>query len=192
MPVESAWVIRRARLEIERLPTYGEILELETWCTGAAASIAGRATRITGTGGSSLRADAVWVHVDPELRRPARLPDEFHRIFDTATGKRPRTSLRHPAEPPAGAEAHRWEFARADIDLADHVNNAVYLRLLEQFLDISPLHPEPGEETAGALIEAEYRSGIGPGPAEVLTSGTMAWVRSPGAATAATLSISPL
>ena len=46
------------------------------------------------------------MHVDPETRRPPRLPPEFERIYGPSAGeRRPRSSLRHPSAPPDGRRA---------------------------------------------------------------------------------------
>jgi acyl-ACP thioesterase len=180
----SAWIIRRVTIEITRLPEFGEQVEISTWCSGMAKSIAERTTTIGGDGGASARAVAVWVHMDPETRRPQRLPEVFHAGYaESAGGVRPRSSLRHPAQAPDGADELRWRFGRADLDVAGHVNNTMYWRLAE---DLIP-HP-PG----GVLAEAEYRSGIGTGEAVVRRAGPMLWVEDAGGDTAATLMVGPL
>lgn len=179
---QSAWIIRRTTLRVERMPAFSEQLELETWCSGLTKSVAARSTAIRGDLGAAIEAEALWVHVDPQARRPARLPAAFHEIYaESAAGRRPRASLRHPPSPPAGAKELSWTFARADVDLAGHVNNAAYWRIAEEYFDLSRLGERP------ASLEAEYRSGIGPGPAHVHRSGEALWVGAADGAIAATL-----
>ncbi len=186
MAVDGAWIIRRATMTVDRLPRVTEELELVTWCSGVAKSVAERRTTIRAAEGSIAEAEAIWVHVDPDARRPARLPQRFHEVYgESAAGRRPRSSLRHPAEPPAGAERFEWFFAMADIDLAAHVNNTLYWRVAEEYLDLSVLDGGP------ALFEAEYRAGIGPGKAHVARAGTMLWISAPDGTVAATISIAP-
>jgi acyl-ACP thioesterase len=106
--------------------------------------------------------------MDPETRRPTRLPEAFHSGYaEAAAGNRPRSSLKHPAEPPAGAEELPWRFTAADIDIAGHVNNTMYWRLAEEVLP-----PPPGPFTA----EAEFRAGAGVGEATIHRAGEMLWV----------------
>lgn len=182
----SAWIIRRTSLRIVRLPRFGEDLTLRTWCGGLAASVAERRTSIEGDGGGAVEAEAIWVHIDPASRRPARFPPQFHALYsESAGGRRPRTKLRHPAAPPADAAGASWSFTAADVDLAGHVNNAVYWRVAEELL------PRAGKPENGTLLEIEYRSGIGPGPADVAIAddGLRAWVLTPDGAVAASLSV---
>lgn len=186
MAVDGAWIIRRATMTVERLPRVTEELELETWCSGVAKSVAERRTTIRAGGESIAEAEAIWVHVDPEARRPARLPARFHEVYGESAGnRRPRSSLRHPSTPPADAEQLEWFFSRADIDLAGHVNNTFYWRVAEEYLDLSVLARGP------ALFEAEYRAGIGPGSAAIARAGSMLWVSDLAGTLAATLSIEP-
>lgn len=186
MPADSAWIIRRATVRSERLPRFGEQLELRTWCSGVAKSVAERSTSVSGDQGAAVEVEAIWVYVDPELRRPTRLPQAFHDVYaESAAGKRPRISLRHAPEPPTGAEALDWYFALADVDLIGHVNNAMYWRVAEELLDLKPLAETP------ARLEAEYRGGIGPGPARIHRDGTTLWICDLKAVVAATISLEP-
>ncbi|MDQ3102399.1 MAG: thioesterase, partial [Actinomycetota bacterium] len=112
----GAWILRRTSLRIVRLPRFGEDLSLRTWCGGLAASVAERRTSIEGDGGSAIEAEAVWVHIDPASRRPARFPPQFLALYaESAGGRRPRTKLRHPAAPPADAAHASWSFTAADV-----------------------------------------------------------------------------
>jgi acyl-ACP thioesterase len=179
----GAWIIRRVTIEADALPRFGERLKLTTWCSGLAKSMAERTTEIEGDEGAHLTSVAIWVHMDPETRRPARLPEAFHPVYaESAAGARPRSSLRHPHDPPAGADELSWRFVAADLDIAGHVNNTMYWRLAE---DLLPLPDGP------FTTEAEYRAGADAGEARVLRSGGMLWVIGAGDAVAATLSVEP-
>jgi acyl-ACP thioesterase len=168
---ESFWVIRRLRLEIKRLPAFPEALELETWCSAKAKSLAERTTTISGDGGAELTATAIWVHVDPKTRLPARLPASFEATYGpSAGGRKARGGLRHPPEPPSGAERHEWWFGRSQIDFAGHVSNLWYWQVAEEHLEM------PTAGTGPVALEAEFRSGIGHGPAAVRRSGPMLWI----------------
>jgi acyl-ACP thioesterase len=168
---ESVWVIRRLRLEVDRLPTFPEELELETWCSAKAKSLAERTTTIRGEGGAELTATAIWVHVDPETRMPARLPAAFEATYGpSAAGRRARGGLRHPPAAPADAARFDWWFGRSLIDLADHVSNLWYWQVAEEFLEM------PRVDSSPVALEAEFRAGIGHGPAVVRRSDSMLWI----------------
>ena len=184
LPLDSAWVIRRATMTVERMPRVTEQLELATWCSGAAKSLAERRTTIRAGGEAIAEAEAIWVHVDPVARRPARLPARFLEVYgESAAGRRPRSSLRHPPAPPDDAKRLGWEFHRADIDLAGHVNNTLYWRIAEEYLEAA------SAPSAQTFFEAEFRAGIATGPAVVHRAGAMLWVSDPDGGLAATLTV---
>ena len=182
----GAWIVRRTSMRLGRLPRFAERLTLRTWCGGLAASVAERRTTIEGDCGGLLEVESIWVHIDPANRRPARFGPEFLAAYAESAGPgRPRTKLRHPP-PPTDAERRDWRFTAADVDLAGHVNNAAYWRLAEEYL------LGEGGPADGTLLEAEYRTGVGPGPAEVALAAdhSLAWVLGAGAGVAASLLIS--
>src|SRR5438270_3406685 len=49
----AVWVVRRARIRVQRFPQFGERVELATFCSGIGRAWAERRTSITGTGQSS-------------------------------------------------------------------------------------------------------------------------------------------
>jgi acyl-ACP thioesterase len=186
---EAFWIIRRLRLEIARLPVFPEALEVTTWCSGKAKSVAERTTRIAGDAGAAVSAEAIWVHVDPDTRLPARLPEEFESIYGpSAAGRKARAALRHPPEPPAEAERLEWWFGNSSIDLAGHVSNLWYWQPAEEFLDL-PNAPAPDEAPAPVVLEAEFRSGIGHGLAAVHRAGRILWISDAAGTVAGTVAV---
>ncbi|MCB0875907.1 MAG: hypothetical protein KDB46_06900 [Solirubrobacterales bacterium] len=185
---EAFWIIRRLRLEIMRLPSFPEELEVTTWCSGKAKAVAERTTAITGDLGADVRAEAIWVHVDPESRLPVRLPAKFEEIYGpSAAGRRARTSLRHPPEPPADAERLEWWCGRWTIDLAGHVSNLWYWLPAEEYLD---LPSAPAEGSADRIVlEAEFRTGVGHGLATIRRADGMLWVCGPDGAVGGTVGV---
>lgn len=170
---------------IERLPRFAEQLELRTWAGGIAASTAERLTRIEGDRSGLIEASAIWVHIDPETRRPARFTPEFLAAYAESAGDaRPRTKLTHPSEPAPDSVRSTWRFSRSDLDLAGHVNNAVYWRILEDAFEDAHV-PENG-----AVLEAEYRGGIEAGEAVVARAGSLIWIVDRDGRVAASLSSS--
>jgi acyl-ACP thioesterase len=165
---DGVWVVRRARLEFTRLPVLGERVELCTWCSGIGQRTAERRTTVRGDRGGAVDAVAVWAHLDPATGAPGRLGARFREVYGPSAGPdRPDHRLRHPA-PPDGAERVPWTFRAADVDVAGHVNNAVYWEALED----GPPVPD------GAVVEAEHRAPAVAGPAYVIRDGARTWVTS--------------
>jgi acyl-ACP thioesterase len=126
---------------------------------------------------------AAWVHVDPAGGRPLALPDGFEAVYGaSADGRRVRARLRHPATPPPGADARPWRFRAADLDLAGHVNNAVYWQVLEEEL-------AGGEPAEPLHAEVEHRAAAVAGDTGVHVSGGMRWIVDPAGQVLATVTL---
>jgi acyl-ACP thioesterase len=166
----AAWVVRRARLSVRRFPRFGEPSTVRTWCSGLGRLWAERRTTVTTPGGGDVEAVATWVHLDPRQGRPVPLSGPELEVYaSSAGGREVRARLRHPAPPPEAARA-TWRFQATDLDLADHVNNAVAWRPLEEQLlaDVA----EPAEVDA----EIEHRAPIQPGELHVLREPGALWL----------------
>jgi acyl-ACP thioesterase len=172
----GVWVLRRLRLCVSRFPRFGEALEVRTFCSGTGALVAERRSTVAGDGGEpAVEALALWVHLDPDGARPRPLPEGFEAVYGaTAAGRRVRAKLRHPGEPPAGASARPWRFRAADLDLAGHVNNAVYWQVVEEELVAA-------EPTRGLDVEIEHRAAADVGDALVLAGDGWRWISAAGA-----------
>jgi acyl-ACP thioesterase len=166
----GVWIVRRTDLRVERAPRFGEALAVATFCSGVGSLWAERRSTVRGADGAHVEAAALWVHLSQDGARPRPLPPSFHSIYaPSAGGRRVKARLHHPAEPPSGAAEHPWRFRAADLDMAAHVNNAVYWAVLE-------------EELAGAELpdgwraEIEHRAPADAGPATIVADGAMRWI----------------
>jgi acyl-ACP thioesterase len=175
----GAWVLRRLRLCVERFPRFGDRLTVETFCSGTGALVAERRSTLRDGSGAAVDAVALWVHLDPGGLHPRPLPEGFETVYGTAAaGRRVRARLRHAAAPPPGAPVRPWRFRAADLDLAGHVNNAVYWQVLEEEL------AGPAEPPGGLDAEIEHRAAADAGDATVAAEDGMRWVSAAGAVVA--------
>jgi acyl-ACP thioesterase len=166
LPDDGVWVVRRLRLRVERFPRFREAVAVETWCSGAGSLVAERRSTVRGDDGGLVEAVALWVHLDPASGRPRRMPPGFDEVYGpSADGRRVRARLRHRA-PPDGVARAPWRFRAADLDLADHVNNAVYWEALEEDLAL----PEPFDG------EIEHRAPADAGDAWLVRAPGMLWI----------------
>jgi acyl-ACP thioesterase len=152
------WVVRRTVIEVAAPPVFQEDLRLTTWCSGIGHRWAERRTSITGAAGGSVEAATLWVHVDLESGRPARLVPGFVPVYGPSAGGRgadPR--LGHAPEPPSGVPAQRWALRAADFDVIGHVNNAAYAATVEDAIAERP------DLWTGVRVELEYRDPAQPG-----------------------------
>jgi acyl-ACP thioesterase len=153
---DLAWVVRRSGLRVYRRPRHGQGLDLVTWASGTGSRWAERRTTISVAGQVAVEAAAIWVCVDIATLRPARLSPRFWEMYGTAAGPRLVSSrLLHPEPTPEVAAAGRpWPLRLADLDLFDHVNNAVTWAALED--EVARVAPTARIRWA----EVEYRRAI--------------------------------
>jgi acyl-ACP thioesterase len=171
LPNPMGWVVRRTVIEVRQAPVFQERVELATWCSGVGARWAERRTTVAGEQGGLVETATIWVHVDPERGRPARLGPEFAALYgDTAAGRKVDARLAHPTEPPPGAIVRPWPWRATDFDVLAHVNNAAYAETVEEALAAEAAGPPTID---GCRIELEYRD-----PALVGSVATWALARS--------------
>jgi acyl-ACP thioesterase len=169
----GVWVLRRLRLRVARFPRFGDALDVATFCSGTGALVAERRSTVHAGGEPVVEAVALWVHLDPDGLHPRPLPEGFEAVYGTAAAdRRVRARLRHPAAPPEDAPGRPWRFRAADLDLAGHVNNAVYWQVLEE--ELVPAEP------AGVDAEIEHRAAGGAGEAVIAVDDVMRWVMAAG------------
>jgi len=169
----GVWVVRRMRLVVARFPRFDERVTLRTFCSGVGPRWAQRRTSLEGAGGARAEADALWIFLDPVTQQPARLDERFDAVYgEAAAGRRAdRARLRH-GSPHADLPRFDWRFRAADVDLADHVNNAAYWTVLEERLAAVGAEPEALD------AEIEYRDAAQPGPARVAHTDDTLWITS--------------
>jgi acyl-ACP thioesterase len=179
----GVWVLRRLRLAVARFPRLGEAVEVATFCSGTGALVAERRSTVLLAAAPVVEAVALWVHLDPDGAHPRPLPEGFESVYGrAAAGRRVRARLRHPAAPPAGAPSSPWRFRAADLDVAGHVNNAVYWQVVEEELVAA-------EPDGGCDVEIEYRAPGDVGDAAVLSDDGMRWIAAGGGDVLATVLI---
>jgi acyl-ACP thioesterase len=164
----AVWVVRRLRLVVGGFPRFGETVSMSTFCSGLGRMWAERRTSLASASGQ-VEAVAIWIHLDPESRRPIPFSDaEFATYAESAGGRVVKARLRHPAPGPDAIRSP-WVFRAAETDLAGHVNNAAYWQPLEERL-------LAGAEPAGIDAEIEFRAPAQPGAVQVLADGNRMWI----------------
>jgi len=144
-----AWVARRAAIEVHQPATTREALTMTTWCSGTGSRWAERRTSLTGDRGAHIEASAIWVHFDATSGRPVQWGDEFATAYlEAAAGREVTAKLRHPKSYPATTDQFDWAFRKTDMGAFDHVNNAAYLAIAEEVLEL---------DSAPTRVEVEWR-----------------------------------
>lgn len=130
------WLVRRTLIEVTQPARLGEQIAVSTWCAGIGRSWAERRTRIVGDRGASIDAVSLWVQVDVQTGRPARVASDFLDAYAaTAAGRTVSARLALPG-PDIGDLGTPWAVRRTDLDPFGHVNNAATWAFLEEAAEI--------------------------------------------------------
>lgn len=154
LPAGRTWLLARMRLDLGRRPRYRERITVSTWPSGLSGLIALRDFKISGPDGERLAgATSSWLLVDFATRRPLRpepmrdlLPSDPERILAADAAK-----LEDFPGKPAG---RAFRVLASDLDVNGHVNNTVYVRMLEDFLAEGPDGRKPRSTEINFLGEA--------------------------------------
>lgn len=155
------WVVRRVDMRVTEFPVFRDVVTVTTWCSGIGGRWAERRVRIEGDEVGRVDAAVLWVHLD-RSGRPARLPDRFDSLYgEAAGGRKVRARLQHDARPRDGVAA-AFPLRFTDIDMMDHVNNAVSWEPVEEALAgraglrapmrVSVEHPAPIDPDAEPVV----------------------------------------
>jgi acyl-ACP thioesterase len=169
----AIWVLRRTRMRVDRFPRFGERCTVRTFASGIGRMWAERRTTVFRCGETEPEVEAVslWVHLDPQLRRPTPLTEaELATYGCPGQDRRISARLRHPA-PENPEREWSWHFRATECDLADHVNNTAYWHPLEEEL-------LAGADPAAIDVEIEFRSGAQPGEKRILARDERRWITS--------------
>jgi acyl-ACP thioesterase len=170
----AVWVVRRTRLRVVRFPRFGEEATVATFGSGLGRMWAQRRTTITTPAGGLVEAVALWVHLDPAGGRPVPLTEAELAVYGpSAMGREVKARLRHPGAAPAEAARRPWTFRAADLDLAGHVNNAVYWAALEEELVAGT------QDHRAVDVELEFRTPAQPGVFAIASEGSRRWIEAP-------------
>lgn len=159
------WIVRRTTIEVQRFPRFDEEVEVTTWGSGTGSRWAERRTSIVGVDGGRVETASLWIYVDGTTGRPKRLGDDFLATYAEATGGRSvGARLVHRDPPEEVAPGPDWSVRRTDLDVFDHVNNAVFWAIAEEAWDLDAID-------LPWTVEVEHRDGLEPRHAPTVARG---------------------
>jgi len=138
--VHPLWIVRRTMVDMIGPIEFKDTLRLRRWCSGASNRWCEMRVRIEGRRGGLIESEAFWINFNRETQGPARIADDFMEALLRTTDV---DRLRWKAYLKAGSrddadEIRDFPIRVSDIDLFDHVNNSVYWKVVEEFLEPHP------------------------------------------------------
>jgi acyl-ACP thioesterase len=139
---------------------FQDMLRLRRWCSGTSNRWCEMRVRIDGRKGGLMESEAFWININRETQGPARISDDFLEGLQRTTEV---DRLRWKAYLKAGGrdnavEIRDYPVRVADIDLFDHMNNAVYWTVIEDYLYT---HPELLASPLRVTIEHDAAVALG-------------------------------
>ncbi|WP_431969979.1 acyl-[acyl-carrier-protein] thioesterase [Nocardia sp. bgisy134] len=133
------WVVRRTVIDVLEPVVWGERVTLHRWCSALSNRWCTMRVQILGSEGGHIETEAFVIHFGIESGVPTRMSDRFMAPMLAGTSEhrlRWRAALTESMPDAASADVEVLPFPLrvADIDVLDHVNNAVYLGALEELL----------------------------------------------------------
>lgn len=130
--LNCSWLIRASNIDYLIPLRYGDSIEIKTWVADFRRASSRRMYEFynLSTGELAARASTDWVYIDLSSNRPVTVPPEMGTAFfpeGLPKSFPTRTVFPDPPPPSPGPFTVQRRVVWQDIDLMQHVNNAVYL-----------------------------------------------------------------
>ncbi|MCD4677414.1 MAG: hypothetical protein K8S18_15685 [Desulfobacula sp.] len=127
------WLLYRLEIEFVRYPLLGENLKILTWSRGSQHRMNFRDYRIKSENRAVAKATSVWVFFDFKKKRIIKVPQDIESVYRSDSEKVFETELTNWNN--CGKINPKEEISVSlrygDFDINRHVNNTIYLELLE-------------------------------------------------------------
>jgi acyl-ACP thioesterase len=135
-----AWIVRRTMIDVIRPIQFQDMLRLRRWCSGTSTRWCQIRVRIDGRNGGLIETEAFWININRDTLTPSRISDEFlARLQRTTDIDRLRwQAYLHPGHREDADQIREYPVRFTDIDLFDHMNNAVFWSVVEDHLCTRP------------------------------------------------------
>ncbi|CAI5468488.1 unnamed protein product [Closterium sp. Yama58-4] len=155
------WATTRIHIEMYKYPTWGDVVEIDTWCQLESNILTRRdwIIRLSNSGDVIGRGTSSWVMMNSKTRRLARIPSDvweeiivhcpnpsLYALPPDAVDKLPK--LKEPADHSKSSLCAR----RSDLDMNQHVNNVTYIAWM-----LESLPQDLVDSSELAQISIEYR-----------------------------------
>lgn len=166
----TIWVLSRLAFEMNSYPRAGQRFTITTWVESFNRLYSSRCFEITDDGGNNIGyARSMWVPIDFNTRRPARLAD-FSYLAEAPVDRpcpiAPPARLHVPATP---TDTGSYTFRVSDLDLNRHVRSVAYVELA-----IDRLTPADYDSASLSRLDIDYRREAHWGDCADIVSSTVA------------------
>lgn len=163
----SIWVLRSMSIEVKEIAHYLDSLRLVTYCSGTGKAWAQRSTDVYRYSEKIIDTRSIWVNVGGVRQGAKALPSQFFDVYGPDIGNI-EVSAQHRLKTPKNSPIREdvFELRHSDLDVMDHVNNAIHLVFVEETLKRAGLH---SEATPRSLL-VEFRDALEIEPNQVTST----------------------
>ncbi|KAG6539024.1 palmitoyl-acyl carrier protein thioesterase, chloroplastic-like isoform X2 [Zingiber officinale] len=160
------WVVTKMQVAVEKYPSWEDVVEVDTWVAASGKNGMRRDWHVRDfrTGQTVMRATSVWVMMNKQTRRLAKIPEEVKAeivsyfmdrdpILDEDRNKFPKLEANCADHVERGLTP-RW----GDLDVNQHVNNVKYIGWI---LESAPISILESHELASMTLEYRRECGRG-------------------------------
>lgn len=132
---KRVWLMNAWQIIVSRFPVLGEKITISTWAYDFKSMYGYRNFMIRGADSEpSAAANSIWVYMDTETGRPAKVSQEDIRGYNPENRLAMDYSPRKIAIPKNLKVLTGFPVIRSNIDTNGHVNNGQYIKMAEEFL----------------------------------------------------------
>lgn len=152
------WVVTRMHLLVDRYPTWGDVVQVDTWVSSSGKNGMRRdwLLRDCNTGEVLTRASSVWVMMNKQTRRLSKMPDEVRTEIGPYFADIPPV-IEEDGRKLAKLDDNTAQYIRtgltprwSDLDVNQHVNNVKYIGWI---LESAPLAILESHELSSMVLE---------------------------------------
>ncbi|MCQ2491516.1 MAG: thioesterase [Lachnospiraceae bacterium] len=130
-----AWLMSGWQIEVDRFPVFGEEITIETWPYDWKGVYGFRNFHIIDSNNHEIvRANSIWVHMDTKEGKPLRYDGKEVDLYGTEPKLDMTYYPRKIRAPKTFTQAEPFAVIRSYIDTYQHMNNAQYVSLAEEYL----------------------------------------------------------
>lgn len=142
------WVVRRTVFDVLEPLVFGERATLRRWSSALSNRWCNMRVQIVGDRGGRIETEAFLIHFGEDSGLPTRMSEKFMAPMLAHTTEhrlRWKAALTEPMPGPDDDDVHAMHFPLriTDLDWLGHVNNAVHLHAIEEFLAVDPSLMKP-------------------------------------------------
>jgi len=132
---EKAWVLSSWQVVINKMPSFGDEVLVETWSYGIKMAIGYRNFRLADRDGNTLcMANSLWAYIDTKKLLPVRCPSEESDLYGISDPLEMEPVSRKIAVPDDMQPLESFEVKGYLLDTNNHVNNAKYIEAASDYL----------------------------------------------------------